>query len=138
IMPPARVVNVIYLLFIISWFLNIFVITRRIKEKSQAQFAGLPYCTLIAGALIIVSLAGKNNIRTAYSNLLKGTAHRYNEEIKSRYDAIGRCGYDLCEVEKIKHYPETIFFADIKEDENHWINTAYAEYFGKKAIRIKK
>ena len=134
---PGRVVNVIYLLFLIGWFLTLQICIQFLRTRYNVQFGKLPnYVSLAITIFIAISLMN-GNIKTAYENLLDGRAYRYNKELNKRYETIQHCEVDICDVTALESRP-IIFFDDIAEDEKDWRNKCYSQYFHKKAVRLRK
>lgn len=79
-----------------------------------------------------------NNIITAYADLVKGTAYRYDAEIKERYEIIKNSSGKDCIVPKLKSYPVTITVADISTYADYPRNKYQAAYFGLKSIKTKE
>jgi hypothetical protein len=131
-----RVVNVIYLYFLIGWFFNVQVIIYYLSQKEiTIKHFSNPVSVLIA-IMIIIKLAAGGNIQIAYKDLISGSAYRYNNEMNARYEKISKCKSEVCEIEKISNRPSTIFWDDITTDEKHWVNLCTGDYFDK-TLKLK-
>jgi len=133
---PSRVVNVIYLYFLIGWFFNVQVVIYYLNQRGIVIKPFSNSISVIIAILIIIKLAAGGNIQNAYVDLFSGSAYRYNNEIKARYIKINECQTGVCELEKISNQPSTIFWDDITPDEKHWTNLCTGEYFGK-TVKLK-
>lgn len=135
---PTRTIDVLYLIFLLSYFFNLQVLIYYLCIKFKLVFEKLPTYVVLMLFLLLVgwSLKGHNNIRIAYADLLKGRAYRYNEEIKKRLIAIEACESEICEVEGLKNKPASLFVVDITADEKDWLNQTFSTFY-KKTVRIK-
>ncbi|MDQ3019423.1 MAG: DUF6056 family protein [Bacteroidota bacterium] len=139
IYPYPRIINFIYLVFLMGWFYNTAVLTFYINKKFEIRAErSYRYAYVIAVILIAFFLIRENNIKTAYSDLLGGAANQYNNEMKARYDYISQCTSDSCEVDSIKNIPGSFYFVDNAADPNQFVNHGYELYFNKKSISLKK
>ena len=137
--PPGRIINVIYLFFLLGWFVNVYIFTEYFVRKYKMMFARLPkYAVVIMCSFASLSfLKYDSNIRKAYTDLLTGKASRYDKELTKRYKMIAESQSDICEVGELKSFPTTLFTVDITSDAEDWFNKAYARYFHKKAIVLR-
>jgi hypothetical protein len=137
---PKRILNVTCLLFILGWFLILYEIIRYWGLKRSFRITSLPVSVSAAMILVIAlaALTGKNNIRTAWENLLSGDAYRYDRELRQRYEKITGCAQDICVVPPLSVFPGTLYYKDIDADPESWPNKPYAEYFGKQAVMLGK
>jgi hypothetical protein len=136
---PERILNITGLLFVIGWFLILNEIIRFWAMKHPFRFASIPgYILAILAVLALLALPGKNNIRIAWDNLRNGSAYRYNRELSQRYEQIKQCAQDTCVVEPLSVFPGMLYYKDIGADATSWPNRPYAEYFGKREIRLGK
>lgn len=142
---PNRTFNVIYFFFLIgSIYLTLnsikyppkFLIT---KLKSITIFSKKSPLTtkMILIVFVLGNTVGRNNIKTAYTDLLTGKAHNYNTELTNRYALISNCLDETCKLPELEHKPKTIFSDDITTDPKDWRNEAYSKYFKKKNIILK-
>ena len=132
----GRVINVIYLYFLIGWFFNVQVIIHYLNQK-RIMFKGLSHISsVLIVILILIKLSTGGNIRNAYKDLIKGNAYRYDKEVSLRYKKIHNCRETICELERISDHPSTLFWDDITSDETHWVNQCVGDYFNK-TLRLK-
>ncbi|MEO8210814.1 MAG: DUF6056 family protein [bacterium] len=137
--PVRRTYNFIYFVFLAGWFYNAIILFFFINKRFETGRLRIPqYIYVLAIAVTLLFVLKKNNIRTAYADLLRGTAYKYNNELNHRYDFITQSLSDSCEVAVIKNIPRTIFVFDITENAENIYNEVYAHYFNKKSIVLKK
>lgn len=139
--PPYRVVNLIYLLFIVAWLLNIVVIFARINPETLAFIGRLPFRFVIpplALYAVVLFALGHSNLVTVAGDLLSGRSYRYDQELQRRYATIKTDPDPISEVEILQNTPASLFFSDIYFVDKDWINRSYADYFGKKSIVLKR
>lgn len=129
---PARVLNVIFGFFIIGWFYNLtlWVVQTVLSDKVKIN----TLITLISGVWIIINLILSPALEMMYSDILKGTAFRYDQEMVKRYALIQGSKKDTIAVTPLQNKPESLYFDEIKNNEKHLWNKCYAEYFQKKVI----
>lgn len=134
---PARSINLIYFFFLIGLLYLTFVLFFKL-QKTKAEFLTFSkWVKIFLIVLVLIRLGGKNNIRTAYADLLTGKAYSYDQSLKKRYETILENKSQQIVVPKLENLPKTIHFEDIREDSNHWINQCYESYFQVQDIRIK-
>ena len=141
--PPDRVENVSCFVFVIGWSITLLATLNYFVQKQMFSFAKLPrYAYVLIAACIVFNLKINprqyNNVGLACFDLFKGTAYHYDREMNERYRGIQACASDTCEVSALKYVPASIYYSDMTTDENDWKNKIYAQYFSKKALRIKK
>ena len=145
--PPARTVDAIYFLFLLSWYLTVGAVTVRYLRKGKWQSIMQPYkpgaavvLLLLAGSFTAVALNSKA-YQLAKTDLFH-LAQPYHEYLNERYNQIEQAktnGQRHLEVQDYQQeYPRSIFFNDIMRDQDHWRNDCYAEYFGLEKIKRKK
>lgn len=134
-----RTLNVLYFEFLLIWFFTAISSLNYFNLKRKINFEGLPkFVYAIAVAALLAYLFKPNNVRTAYSDLIRGTAAAYDNEQTSRYEFIQSSNSDTVVVDSLKHYPKTIFAHEITTDPNSPYNSWYARFFNKKIIVLKK
>lgn len=139
--PPARTVNVIYLLFIFGSF-ALSVLFFLLLQNLQRPVSEIPHpirISMVIAALAIL-IVKPNNIRKVYQDLLSGSAYRYNIEMNQRYNLLEKCDSE-CVVPPIKNRPFTLFAYDLAakpSDEIYWYNKHLGDYFGLEPVKVKK
>jgi hypothetical protein len=134
---PLRAVNVIYFFFLVGLIYLAFILYFRMKSKNEKFLNFSKWAKYLTFILILIRLGENNNVRTAYSDLLGGSAYGYDKEMKNRYQAIQNNKEDMLVLPKLKNMPKTIYFEDIRTNPKHWINQCYKSYFILKEIRLK-
>ncbi len=132
---PLRSVNLIYFFFLMGLMYLAFVLYFKLKATKNDFLVFSKWTKIFLFILIFIRLGGNNNIRLAYSDLLTGKAYVYNDELKNRYQIIQENKSQILVLPELTSKPKTIFFEDIKDNSNHWINQCYKTYFYKKEIR---
>lgn len=115
---------------------------QKIFEKAGAV-AGkyiLPYCAVVGivlvGVIYTYDLKELSSYK-AYRDLKQGWAKQYAAEWDERLDILHDDTIDEVEFKPLSVYPETILYTDLQpKDGYQWVNTACAEYYGKKSITI--
>jgi Family of unknown function (DUF6056) len=138
--PTPRVVNCVYLYFLLGWFYNVGVWASFAQRRnwlptfnaSTAQMAKWTLAAAIAGSCLFSS-----NIKHLYSDWLRGRAAQFDAQMTARYDTIRTAKTDVVYVEPIKNRPISFYYEDMSADTTHWWNKCTAHYFGKKAIILK-
>ncbi len=142
--PPARTVDAIYFLFLVSWYLTIGAFTVRYLSLGKWESIMQPYNPATAVALLL--LAGLFTVAALESNTyqlartdLFHLARPYHDYLNERYKQIEQAKAKgqrhLIVADYQREYPRTIFFNDIMHNPNHWRNACYADYFGLKKIK---
>ena len=138
--PPLRTVNAIFLLYIfivlalsMAFLLYIkrFKVSKYVYSLPVQAFSGI----LILGVLILTT----NNIRSAYMDLLTGTAYQYNLEMEDRYERLENCKSNSCVVPQIEQTPGTLMAYDLayrSSDEGYYYNECLANYFSKATVEF--
>lgn len=132
---PERTQNVMYIYFVMGWFLNVYILTSFLHQKWQIKAPTLPlFANILLILMLSLALIKDNNIRLAYTELLNGTAVTYDEQLVNRYEEIKQSKQDTVYVDSLYAVPTTIYTKDIIS----WLANPYGQYFGKKAVKIKK
>jgi len=141
--PPARTVDAIYFVFILSWFSTIGAISIRYiahtsllsREKTGSTANRI---LLSVGAIVFVAGITANSKFLRAANDLLYRAEPYREYMLERYsqieEAIVENNLTMVVPEYSGKYPRSIYFNDIRRDSRDWRNVCYAEYFGLQEI----
>jgi len=153
--PPAyRLVNIINLVFWLSWGYNLtlWVIAlrsalqpdrRRWLIALQARLRPeqwLPYARpLVLVALVWTALAVGFGpvVPLAYGDWLSGRAKQYDQAMRQRYEQMTQSGNNLVLVAPLPVYPASMVMEDVKTDQQHLWNRCWADYYHKKSIVLK-
>ncbi len=142
--PPARTVDAIYFLFLVSWFVTLGAITIRYLYAGESSAMMQPYhpyaavAVLALSALFSFAVVESKAFKLAKTDLFQ-LARPYHDYLVQRYEQIGQAlakeQHYLVVADYQQEYPRTIFFNDIMQDPDHWRNVCYADYFGIEKIR---
>ena len=137
--PYGRTLNSALILFIFGWFYIYYLLLQLLNGKIKKSFLVKfrSYIIVISVLVFSLLLIKKNNIRNAYSDLLKGYAFSYNQKFEQRYEEILKDKSGNCEVDSIKNVPKSFFLYDITSDTDHFYNQWYSRYFNKNSIKLK-
>ena len=140
IIPYYRIQNFIYFVFLILWFYNSAALCSYLSGKININAVGNSKYFYAAGIIIVaLFLYGKSNsIRTAYSELIRGTASEYDSRMNERYRTIYECSTDSCQVDSIKNVPKTLNEVQLTGDPMSNFNRWYSRYFHKKYVYLRK
>lgn len=143
----ARTLNGIYLLFVIGFFFNVYNTVVYLTVRAGKKPPDPPWYVVTALSVLVLLIfpVTDSNVKTAYADLLDGTAYRYDQELYARYAAIEACPHYVCEVEPLRNRPKTIFWFDNAIDKKTDMNSefwlgykkTYAAYFNKYVIILK-
>ena len=145
--PPARTVDVIYFLFLFSWYLTVGAFTLRYLCKGKWKLIRQPYHP--AAAIVLLLLSGLFTVAALESKAyqlartdLFYLARPYHDYLKTRYKIIEQAKAKgqryLTVPDYQQEYPRSIYFNDIMFNPNHWRNVCYADYFGLEKIKREK
>lgn len=144
--PPARTVDAIYFLFLVSWYLTIGAFTLRYLQKNKWSPLKQPYHPVSAVVLLLLTGVFTAVILQSKAYQLAKTdlfllARPYHEYLNARYQQIEQAKaagqHYLAVADYQQELPRTIFFNDIMRDPDHWRNVCYADYFGLERIKIQ-
>ena len=144
--PPARTVDAIYFLFLVSWYLTVGALTIYYLSRGKWHFLMLPYNPGVAVALLLLTgmytaAALQSKAYQLAKTDLFHLAQPYHDYLKKRYKLIEQAkakGQPYLIVPDYRQaLPRTIFFNDIMYKPDHWRNVCYADYFGLEKIKRK-
>jgi len=141
----TRTVDIIYFYFLIAFAANVLVAVGHSRDRLGPLVASLTsgrslVIALLIGAAFVIP---PSHLRTAYHDLLSGTASGYDRELWDRYRMIRECRTLVCEVPRLRNRPASIFYFENAVDEKEdtpWYqgyrDNGYAALFGKRRIRL--
>jgi len=140
-----RTLNVIYFIFLLSLFFNLYNLSNYIKNNPKNKLVNfinnINTSNKIKFGLIILTISSilitKNNTNLAYKDILSGEAYRYNIELNDRYKTIQHNINQKLVVKMLSNKPKSIYFRDIDKSPTDWKNICYTKYFNLKNIRSK-
>ncbi|MEP7146824.1 MAG: DUF6056 family protein [bacterium] len=134
-----RTLNFIYLLFLAGWFYNVFILYNFVSRRYNLNLERhIKYVYIFSFVVLSYFLIKENSIKTAYYDLLGGSASGLNSQMQDRYEQIRQCSSDSCEVDSLKNIPRTLFIKDITSDPNVLSSGWYGKYFNKEIITLKR
>lgn len=134
-----RTLNLIYLIFLAGWFYNAFIVYDFIQKKCKISLQKhLRFIYTVSSIAILFFLIKENNIKTAFYDLLGGSAYKFNSGMNDRFEKITESSSDTCLVDSLINIPRTIFYKDLTRDPDNLSNRWYSDYFNKKLIVLKK
>lgn len=152
IMPPPRIFNAVSVTFLLLMFFNIIVIGNYIGFTSKTKFAETPDVlirSLLFASVILLftgiqkrpaeSLKVTSNVTNAWNDLLFEAAP-YQKEMNERFEKISiaqQTKSDTLILKPFTHKPYTIFYIDITENPQHWINISFSEYYHLKYVKLQ-
>jgi hypothetical protein len=138
--PPARTVNVIYLLFILGAMALVVLFFAYLQIANRPlpkiPLAGNVFLVLAATAIIGFK---PNNVRNVYKDLFSGTAYRYHKEMNKRYSLLENCNTE-CNLPPIENRPSTLFAYDLAKkpsEELNYYNRDLGYYFGLTEVKVR-
>ena len=153
-MMPLRARTAVYLLFLVGWLVLVLAGLGAARRRWPRLGAGrLAWPRPMAAALwagLLLSFvtdhnvrvahasvgAGSNNIVLAYRDWLTGAARRYDAQLRGRYQQLRATPGRSVRLPPLVAEPPTLLYYDITTDSTYWGNTAYAQYFGQRAVWI--
>ncbi len=132
--PPPRVLNMIYLYFLLGWFFMVCVILNQIQIP---DFQAHAVSVILLCMFFAVDMYKCANLRKMYSDLRMGAAANYLKEYKERVHVIENTKEEVVYLKPFKHKPHCLYAEDINDNSNHLWNKCLGLYFNKKQIKIK-
>ncbi len=135
--PPMRTINTIYFYCIIgSIYLGI-CIAFKLKQTKISNIDVSLGAWLIPLLLMLYIYKYPNNIKTAYLDIFKGVAQRYDSELTERYKSLQTNTNHHGSITKLKNIPKTLYFKDISENTDITMLRNYEVYFNKDSISVE-
>lgn len=135
--PTPRVINCVYLFFLLGWFFNIALI----KSFAVKQHLGIPTRFLVVIAILALLFHARNyavytnnSLTVLYSDWLDGKAAAFDSEMNKRYEMILASDEGEITLPAIKNRPQSLYVGDIGD--SHWWVKCTSGYFGKDVIHI--
>jgi len=143
---PDRLKNIIFfssiwlVLFNITYIYGYILKNDIIKiNKSNNNYKKIYFITIILLLLISFFSYSYKNISIYYvsKNILNGDAAKYNTEYNERIKKITNSNDSNILVNEFSVKPKGLFFRDITNDENNWMNQSLSKYFDIESISLK-
>lgn len=133
--PPQRTINTATFFFMMAGIFSLimyhsnFRINDKIVSYLKQRNIGV---WLMLGAFLLLP----NYLKLSIQDLFTGKSYQFSQQMKARIEFVENSSEDELEVEEIV-YP-SIAFKELSEDKNYYYNQAYAKYYKKKSIILKK
>lgn len=151
--PALRIHNTVAFFFLPAWFYCMAVLHNYLLRKGKVVSIEVPKYIIIllsVAALILTVtnfskepgkeiIAEGNIFRAGYDLFINATT--YNNELNAREDMIRIAVLEnkkYIEVPSLTIIPQTIYFIDITDKTDNWINISTAKYFGLDSIKLIK
>ena len=108
------------------------------KDKIKVRFIPEYAFVLLCIALFFSFSKEANSIKTAYRDIISGTAQKFNAQLNERYRNIYSSSSDTVKIDSIKNIPDSFFYYDIGSDPDGKYNKLQSEFFNKKFIIRKE
>lgn len=135
---PFRVMNALYLVFLLGWFLTVVAYTR--WAGSEARPPSAPALRTASALVLALGLLFSTNLKLGVRDLAKGWAQAYDRQMTWRYQEAARLaaldGGDLV-VPEIVPWPQSYYRNEIHEDPDALKNRCVADYLGLDSIRLQ-
>ena len=152
LMPPRARAS-LYLLFLLGWFAAVLValmLTRQQEWQRQlaARLAWPRLVTILLWGWLLVNFFSDHNVRVAHRELgresnnavlayrdwLGGSAARYDEALRARYQLLRTAQGSALQVPALPHTarPPMLLYHDLTTDSTFGLNEDYARYFGRR------
>jgi hypothetical protein len=140
IAPAYRLVNLINLVFWLSWGYNLTIWAAILQDRLQPvtwqRFSRL--IVVVSLGWIVLATGFGPVLPMAYGDWLSGRAARYDQAMQERYNQMTQSTDDTALVTPLPVYPASMFMEDVKEDPKHLWNRCWADYYHKKTIVLKE
>lgn len=137
--PQNRVVNMIYLFFLIGLIINVAIISAHYGETIQCFMMKIPFktgCIIVAAFMFVLLTLGTSNFMLVTKDLISGHSFSYYEQMRQRESQVVNSDKDDLTLEEITSTPGSLFFYFIGQDKDYWVNSCYAKYFDKKSVAL--
>lgn len=139
--PQNRVINMIYLFFMIGWMITLAIIFARFEEAIEHFIKKVPIKSvgiIVVAFMLALFSIGSSNFILVTKDLFSGESFRYNSEMQQIKSQVINSGKDVYIFKDITNTPRSLFFFFVAYDSNYWVNQNYAAYFKKKSIALIK
>ena len=136
--PTTRVLNAVYLFFLVGWFYNILVwVSYYHQTKPALRVAEAPVASkVLLAVLIVYGFRNSSVVKMIYNDALRGSAAQYDREMTARRAQIVGSSAKVIYLQPLTQIPESLFVEDLKPNPKHWWNRCMASYYGKEIIII--
>ncbi|MGF7214904.1 hypothetical protein GGR92_001044 [Spirosoma lacussanchae] len=134
--PVTRLVNLINLLFWLSWGYNLTLLMVVLRHRFATSFPKSYAQTLAVAALgwVLIATGLWSVTPVAYGDWLSGRAAQYDQAMQQRYAQFAQTDATNGQVAPLPVYPASLFLEDVKNDPKHLWNRCWADYYHKKTV----
>jgi hypothetical protein len=133
---PPRAINLLAFFFVLEWGFLIANVAALIHARGWEKTTLSSTAFLLCFFTLTASLTAPNNVKTAWRDLIKGDARKFDQECERRYALIRESTEDEVTVPPLRVKPVSLFFNDLKPESTDYRNVGMAEFFHKKAIHL--
>lgn len=136
ILGQHRTLNVAYLFFLLTWFVNLTVWINHCRLNKKLLWFRKQYLAII---FFIVSLNATTNGYHAWKDIFTGDAVNYDAQLKLRnlkLNEASKTQPKKVTLTPINYKPKTLFVTDIDPDPGFWTNQGYNDYYNLKSTKI--
>lgn len=137
--PDRRVLNLIFLLFLSGWLIHVACwgsYTAHLPFPAFAKrtrwLSGFLGVLFLGGLLML----GHSNWWLVVNDLTSGRSAGFAQEQRHRYNLIYRSKKADLEVPPLRTLPRSLFFSDIRQSSDNWINQSYARFFRMRSVVV--
>jgi hypothetical protein len=138
---PPRTINTSYLVFLIGWFVNVFVVVAWLRSRYGRAFQIPPRLLTASRIAFVVVVLTLGNFLPAAKELIF-YAPTYRAQMFQRYELIRESvKQGKLDVEVPPLSPGPVFLAaadDLRADRSYWYNTCMAEYFRAQSLKASE
>lgn len=133
--PPARTVNTVGFFFMLSMVFSLLVyysnfgISTKLLSFTKKNNIGM-------GLLLVSLVFLPNYLKTSIKDLFSGKSYQFSKDMEQRIHHIKITKDENVEISPIEL--PSITYKEITEDPNYFYNRAYAKYYKKKSIVLKR
>lgn len=134
---PLRAVNLVLLFFIVDWLVLLAGVVTLLRcyeveiPRAGAFLSACAFCIFCAGML-----SSNNNLKTAWQDLVSGSAAQYGRESTLRYAMIRSSDQPNVMLPALRARPRSLFFNDLTTDPTNWRNVGCSRFFQKGSVAL--
>jgi hypothetical protein len=140
VLGQHRTMNTAYFAFLVLWFTALALWSGSGGNRAKAVRAVAADLRSPLTLVLLASLALTHNSYAVGADLMSGRFTRFDQKMRQRNLALRRCresGATTCEVDPVDTVPASFFVLDISAETRHWVNVAYARYYGIAQVSLR-
>jgi hypothetical protein len=140
VLGQHRTMNTAYFAFLVLWFTALGLWSALGSTRANAVRAAATDLRSPLTLLLLASLALTQNSYAVGADLMSGRFTRFDQRMRQRHLALRHCresGAATCELDPVDTVPSSFFVLDISAEPRHWVNVAYARYYGIAQVRLR-